>query len=179
MVATVAVWGVVICWLLLTVGNQFPGSATRRIRSLDVLNIVPKWTFFAPRPGQTDIHLLYRSVSDTHCHGQWREVYPVTIRRGWTAVWNPEKRRRKAIVDLANRLMQAASESKDTNRIIIGIPYLAFLNLVSGLDASGHTPLQMRQFALVASEGPYSVAAPRLLARSDLHITAPRLDHAD
>ena len=178
MIVTVVVWAFVISWLLLTIGNQFQGRASRWVRSVDLFNIVPRWTFFAPQPGRTDIHLLYRGMSDAHGHGQWREAYPVTIRSWWTVIRNPEKRRRKAIVDLANRLVQTASDGEDDpGRITIGIPYLAFLNFVSGLD-DGHTSLEMRQFALVASEGPQSTAAPRVLARSGPHMVAEGLNHA-
>src|SRR5207249_4775889 len=97
---------------------------------------IPLWTFFAPNPGVSDYYILFRDRLVNGSLTCWREV-PLSLSRGWSrAVWHPDRRRRKALMDLASALVQFAQKSE--LGVTLTIPYLLLLDVVSQRE---HTPL--------------------------------------
>src|SRR6516165_3344166 len=83
--------------LILTVAGQFRNQSkwVARWKYRDVCGIIPLWTFFAPNPGMTDYHLMWRDRYADHSCSPWHEV--VAPSASWLkAIWNPHKRSRKA-----------------------------------------------------------------------------------
>ena len=140
---------VLTAWFVLTLIAQFwtvPWVA--RLKSYDLAEVVPGWSFFAPNPGTSDSELLYRDELVDGELGPWRAVRfaRASLLR---AVWNPQKRRRKALVDLCSSLLTEAAASPERNAVLIGFPYIAVLSHVSSFPSG---PLsKRRQFILARS----------------------------
>ncbi|QEM43557.1 hypothetical protein [Mycolicibacterium grossiae] len=160
------------CWTVLTVLNQVDNQRINdAIHRHDPLNLIPKWTFFAPRPGRSDYHLLYREVTPKIGVSGWTEVPIVSRRQLSHGLWNPGRRRAKVVIDsvnsLAHQLERLQASRPDTpeyelsEHLLISIPYLVLLNIV--LNASEQAPEAdaFRQF----------VIAERLGGRDDDAIT--------
>lgn len=161
------VWTIVALWLALTVCNQFARGKTVVAR-IDPANLVPIWTFFAPRPGRSDFHLVFRELDGERVTRGWTELYPVTTRGRLAWIWNPHKRRRKIVMDFSQTLARLAHESAaDSGRIVLSIPYLSFLNAIS--SAGVPPPGRVRQFALLSSPGPDRVEPVRMVLCSARH----------
>jgi hypothetical protein len=165
-------------WLVLSVFNQLKVSLNDRVRRWDVGHLVPRWTFFAPNPGTADYHLVYRDfdAASQPC-SPWHEVH-MPLRSRLSLIWNPQKRARKVLVDMAQSLSSLAVDNNAA--ATFSIPYLALLQLTlhhSQPAANAHA----RQFGIAQTYGPEQDSEPVFLYRSATHpfhsapsaITAP------
>jgi len=154
-------------WWALSVLNQLSFGWAKRLTPPDALRVIPRWTFFAPRPGTSDYHLLFRQLSLDGKLSEFREL-PIRSRSRWAFILNPDKRVKKAVVDLTMMLrgLLASSEWNATN-ISMSFPYLVLLNFVSGMRYDESTAAV--QFCVFATSGHRDVAAPRLLLSSEFH----------
>ncbi|AVH55862.1 MULTISPECIES: hypothetical protein [Streptomyces] len=162
-------------WLALTVLNQ--ADRTRRpIRSIvgyDILGLVPIWTFFAPNPGDTDLHLLYRDLDRHGNVGPWHEVV-IERRRHVLHLWLPHRRVSKALSDVAHDLTRFDWDSRATEHghtvhpsRVLSFPYLYALNLVTSEPALPETT--HRQFAVARTRGPAAFGEPDIYLLSAFH----------
>lgn len=164
-------WVVVIafgCWFLITLLNQFAGSGiARRIRMLDFFAVVPIWTFFAPNPGRTDSHVLFRDLNVDGNPGEWRELR-VPEPNAFRFFWNPNRRVRKALLDWINTLLQpVGSSSTFPKSRLLEVTYILLLTRLSNTDRSPIS--ERRQFALARTHGFGSRDEPALLFFSSWH----------
>src|SRR3954470_12564692 len=94
-------------WFVVAVLNQFRFRWFDRVRRRDRLYLLPAWTFFAPNPGRSDYHLVYRDRRRDGSLTDWREVPLGAPRRPYSCVWNPRKRARKALSDIVGIVVSA------------------------------------------------------------------------
>lgn len=96
------------------------------------MQLVPMWSFFAPRPGMHDYHLVYRWFSNSQSKAKWREAinYQPTF---FSWIWNPQKKDIKALNDLSLELLRACHNSSDDRAIITSVPYLVILNHINSI----------------------------------------------
>lgn len=127
---TIAVAALLGAWCALTVAAQFPDVRRRVVAPIDFFGLIPLWTFFAPNPGTSDFHLLYRHRLVGGSIGSWREVQGPRNRSLRKAFWNPEKKAGKAIVDMVMDLARMV-EYREPSYLPLTIPYVALLNTVS------------------------------------------------
>ncbi|WP_019544894.1 hypothetical protein [Streptomyces sulphureus] len=166
--AEAALYGLLGTWFALTVGQQFK-KRPRFLERVDPGNVtLPVSTFFAPRPGTTDTHLLVRDELLDGSTTEWAE-YPVSQDRSLRQmVWHPNRRREKALCDVQNDLAFLVRQDKGPEHIHMTVPYLALLNFVS--HRCPHAPDSRRvQFLLVASGGHDETEEPDVLLASDFH----------
>jgi hypothetical protein len=147
-------------WLFLTVAWNIPRLDVAVVRHLPVgrwLQLVPLWSFFAPRPVNRDYLLFYRDRYDTGSVSAWREV--LITDGAWTprrAIWNPGSRPRKALADAVRYLLRLARDERNSGGILsVSVPYLLLLNKVSSLPAE--VGVTGRQFSIMG----HSIAKPR------------------
>jgi hypothetical protein len=141
MTAYIVIAGIVAAALLaLTVLNQFGQSRWNVLRGRDTMNLIPVWTFFAPRPGQTDYHLLFRTRTADRACGEWIEIPLAEDRKPWSWLWNPEKRAKKVLSDIvASALESGMHRCTDDTKYLLTMPYLLMLRVVcSCATESGH-----------------------------------------
>ena len=138
-------------WLLASIPNQFRWNWWESIARRDTVGLLPRWTFFAPRPGRHDLHILIRDWSGG-TPGPWREMERRPPGRWLRAVWNPDRFVRKTVTDTGNALIRAAARRDADPPSIIQLQpsYLEVLGWVSA--AAPATPGAARQFALVRTQ---------------------------
>lgn len=153
-----AAWG--LCCLLVYVPRF-----GRILRQMDRCFLIPEWRFFAPMPGQSDYHLLYKDWFPGGQSTGWTEVTSLRQRPCWCAAWNPAKRRNKALLDTVSELAQASRSNPD--EIVLTAAYLNLLNYVSSLERSASP--ESVQFLLMHSHGSNSRRDPQMMFKSSLH----------
>jgi len=159
----------VICffgiWTLLSLLVLFP-KFKLHLRKRDWFLLVPEWRFFAPRPAQTDFHLLYRDRFPDGSVTEWTEVQLVN-ERGWGCViWNPRKRRSKALFDVVLELFSLATLLDQAQ--VFSTAYLTLLNYISNLPRS--ISPEFTQFLLIQSYGSSQEKEPDVMYLSKLHL---------
>lgn len=183
---------VLAAWMVLTILNQLDrGRAI--IASLlryDLFSVIPIWTFFAPNPGRTDTHIVYRDVYHDGALTNWRAL-ELSSRPGLFVLSHGERRVLKGIVDMQHELLSERYLSPalspenpgppseiESNRpfrpaspdIVFTTPYLALLSLVT--HASHDLFTTGTQFALATSAGPEWDANATVLFVSGRHAIA-------
>lgn len=158
-------------WFVGSVFNQFQLKWFEKIRSnVDHFSLLPLWTFFAPNPGQTDYHLVYRDRRADGSLTEWMELAITESRKFHSFVWNPEKRSKKVISDVVATLIESIGPVPPDEAefaIMLSLPYLVLLNVVSNLAPTpGATH---RQFVIAETAGFKRTEKPRLVLKSDFH----------
>ncbi len=167
----VAVTAALVLWLSVSILNQFQPAWLRVIAGRDVFALLPYWTFFAPNPGQSDYHLVYRDRFTDGTLGDWQEIEITERRTLWSFVWNPEKRRRKILSDVVTMLGNHARDGQAVgNEIMLTLPYLLLLNVISQLPRLPE--VSHRQFVVVETFGFTPTDTTRVILRSDFHTLA-------
>src|ERR1700688_673305 len=139
-------------WFGLSIIYQLPTRFKEWIPDYDRFQLVPIWTLFAPNPGCTDYHLLFRDRYDDGQFSEWRELHAFGDRGLFTALWNPNKRFRKWVLDVAQYLSWMAVRHPDNpGAILASIPYLLVQNLVTSLPNNNR--VRGRQFIILETHG--------------------------
>lgn len=158
-VVTYALVVVFALWLLASIPSQFRWLWWERVARRDALGLLPRWTFFAPRPGRHDLHILVRDWSD-RTPGPWRELERHPSNPWLRAFWNPGRFSRKAVTDTGNSLIRAAARRDADPPSVIQLQpaYLEILAWASEAPGSqadapaATTADAVRQFALVRTQ---------------------------
>jgi hypothetical protein len=93
-------------WLVLSVAAQthLVSAKASRIVGRDRLKALPLYHFFAPNPVVADFHLLYRLRDTAGVRTEWVDTTPQPRWSLLHAVWNPDRRYRKQIIDVTRDL---------------------------------------------------------------------------
>jgi hypothetical protein len=113
-------------WVVLTIANQFNFRWMRHIKALDFMLLIPRWTFFAPNPSLTDFHLSYRTIAADGTASEWEEIDLIAKRTLLSAVWNPDKRVTKAVIEAVAFLVPLSRRFPDL--VLDSPPYRCLLN---------------------------------------------------
>jgi len=124
----VFVGGLLILWLVCSVILQFNPPWFSLTERYDLFMLLPRWTFFAPRPGMSDYHLLYRDHMEDGSLDPWIEIPITEERKPFSFIWNPEKKSKKILSDVVAALLQ--SGIRDGAALMLSLPYLILLNVV-------------------------------------------------
>jgi hypothetical protein len=156
-------------WFLASVVCQIPTRLARVINRYDLFRLVPRWSFFAPNPGHTDYHILYRDSAAGTPISAWREL-PVPGRTLLAMFWNPDKRLRKCLVDCTQQIVATAAATRTADHMAISIPYLLLLNIV--MRQCVNPGVASRQFVIAQSYGFHPARKPEVLVRSEFHVVS-------
>src|SRR5215213_561511 len=138
-----SIWSTVVAlflsvWLLASAVHQLRRRSWERIARWDALNLLPRWSFFAPNPGRHDLHVVYREWLLEEA-GPWRQLMPTHANRRWRWCWNPSRYPRKAVSDLANSLQYAERSLEEMPRsVLLSSSYISLLSWVMAQPPS-HT----------------------------------------
>jgi hypothetical protein len=92
-------------WVLVVTLCQHPQRTLDRLPRLDRLGLlIPNWRFFSPDPSRHDFHVMYRLLEEDGHVSSWQQAVAIEPRRWRQAIWNPDKRRDKALFDLCSQL---------------------------------------------------------------------------
>ena len=135
---------------VITCISQFQNKMVDNIRRWDLINFLPAWYFFAPRPITYDLHLLYRDEYTGGEISSWKEVAFSTQRKWWHFVWNPKKRLNKSFFDIFKDLMDHLKIDTKEEFVVMSLPYLLLLDFITNKE---HAPFAQRtQFAIIRKE---------------------------
>lgn len=149
-------------WLLATVAAQFTESSLGRgVRRVDLLGLVPNWSFFAPDPSVWDYHFLVRFRWQDGLTTTFEEI-PSIVDRPRRAVWHPEKRASKVIIDCAQALLSLPEQQRQ--HVALSLPYLTLLALA--VEHARPSAIAL-QFVVVRADN--AALDPQLIARSAFH----------
>lgn len=164
---TSAVAAILVVWFVLTILHHLPFRLFDEIRASDSLRLLPRWNFFAPEPGVSDFHLLFRDHLVDESVTPWQKFKIERTQRSLVSwLWQPNKRVPKAVFDLGTSLLSVVTDStKAPEMVPFSLPYLMFLNAVSSMPKSPFTV--SRQFVLVKTDG--VSAPPDVLFISHVH----------
>jgi hypothetical protein len=147
--------------ILAQLDNRVAIAARRR----DVFSLLPRWTFFAG-PNFFDVHLMCRDRLPDDSLSTWQEILPADRRTLVMAIWNPEKRCRKAIFDTVDSLLQLRGADPQQS-LAQTTPYRTILNYV--LSQPHDSRATATQFMVVRTRGFLTDSKPGLILRSDWH----------
>jgi hypothetical protein len=155
-------------WVLATIANQFHSWCPRWLRVIDIFGLIPVWTFFAPNPGMTDYYLLYRDRMPDGSMNNWKKVELKGSENGLSlALWNPTKRRQKALSDLLTSSVELFRE-RDFDVVSASVPYLLLLNFITSRPHALGT--SCTQFMVMEHDGfAGDPSRSRVLLLSKLH----------
>ena len=157
-----------VIWGAATIANQFHSWRPGWLKLLDIFGVIPIWTFFAPTPGMTDYYLLYRDRLPDGSLDNWKNVELKNAENGLRlALWNPTKRKHKALSDLVSSLTQFANQPK-SEALLVSVPYILILNFITSrphsLGADG------TQFMILEHDGfPGMPQRSRVIVMSKIH----------
>jgi len=130
-VYVVFVVGVLMLWLIGSVILQFGPTWFSFIERHDLFMLLPRWTFFAPTPGMSDYHLLYRDQLEDGRLSEWVEIPITEERKLYSFLWNPEKKSKKVLSDVVASLLQLSQLGiRESTALMFSLPYLILLNVV-------------------------------------------------
>jgi hypothetical protein len=139
-------------WWIASVIHQFSFKWWKKFASHDPLNLLPRWTFFAPNPGRNDYHLVYRDWREGQPN-HWMELSELKTDLRWRWIWNPPRYPSKAISDLVNGLFGVIQDSVDfPESVMLSSYYIGLLALVMSQPVTA-PDVSHRQFAIVATQG--------------------------
>ncbi len=150
----VAVWLSLVFWFIISVISQFVDRLGARFPRMCAFGMIPRWTFFAPRPGTDDMHLLYRDELADAAIGDLAYVPTIDGRRWYHVIWNPKKYHNKIFCDLASSLRSQLRDIRDGYRdsriIMLSTPYIMMMHMAMRMP---RPPCAVaRQFILVRDQ---------------------------
>lgn len=169
-VSTAVVVAVLGLWFSVSVVSQ-PPRIGNILRRYDPSSLLPNWSFFAPRPVSFDYHLLYRDLLHDLTVSDWTEI-PIVEERAWYCfLWNPKRRRKKALFDSCSMLLRLRSSLAEQGidqpeALHRAVPYLMLLNYVTGLP---HPLARGTQFLILRTFGPTLGTPPTAVFTSRFH----------
>lgn len=145
-------------FLATPLGNRFETNPSL------ILRIIPRWNFFAPRPGTVDYHLLYRDVLEGGTVGPWRECKDFeSTRTIASAIWHPGKRAKKTLSDVAVGFILLGNQAPEV--VKLSMPHLLLLSYVTALPRS---PLSTAvQYVIIETSA--AEPKPNVLFLSGMH----------
>lgn len=153
-------------WFLVSALSQLNVRLLKPLKDRDIFSLIPNWSFFAPRPGTSDYHLLFRDVDSRGEYSKWRELSLSDDRTLSGAIWNAQKRNRKVLSDVVRGLVRLAQD-KSRKDFSLTLPYLAILNYVSSLPRSNREV--NTQFMILLSHGFFTDKDPQFVFMSNVH----------
>jgi hypothetical protein len=160
-------------WILLTCAYQFTTSKVYyRLIGIDILQLLPLWTFFAPNPGVCDYHLLMRTRRKDGSFSSFEQINLKPAKKLVTSIWNPHKRAQKSLSDYVQEIIGMINNGdvKEDNKhqLKLNLSYISILNYCSSLKKSDHE-LECVQFMILESYGYKETQNPRLILNSEFH----------
>jgi hypothetical protein len=144
---------VIVILSFLIICNQIPYFS----RNLDkyTFGLVPKWNFFAPKPGVFDFRIYYRMQETNTSISDWIEWdYKLFDRKWYNFILNPYKRKRKAVFDLcqeiANIIDYNNTNVNDAINIEYSIAYIAFLKNIE--QSISNENIEAIQYGILTSD---------------------------
>jgi hypothetical protein len=131
-----------IFWGVVSFLVQGETNLRAKIKSLDILNILPNYKFFCPRPIRIDYHLHYRCCLADKTWDEWKEIEFGKRNLLIGCIWNPAKRQRKVFYKIAKLIKNESSKNIERKNYLL---YRSLLNYVRHEAGNpGHKTIELR-----------------------------------
>jgi len=144
----------------------------RALARIDIFRLLPVWTFFAPNPGVSDYHLVYRCRDKNGNISPFKKVSLRNKKNIANAIWNPGKRSQKALNDFVQdiRRMISDNDMDETNEHLLKLSfsYIVTLHYCTELVKQTFEEASV-QFMILESFGYFELRKPRLILNSEFH----------
>lgn len=145
---------------------QFRGTFSNHIRSYDIFSLIPSWSFFAPNPGTVDYNIVCK-IKTLDNEVKFKYIETIVQRNNLLySIWNPHKRKQKAIVDVVQAFARLPPNS--SGNLPITMPYLILLNYLTSFFTDAPDGSQL-QFLIYESQGIESSLNQKVIFVSDFH----------
>ncbi len=157
-------------WAVISCIAQFSSDRLIFLKQADWFSLIPQWTFFAPIPGTSDYHLMFRDRYISGDYTEFREIDLTSPRKLMHTIWNPDKHNEKILSDVVHTFAQMAGKI-ESPQLMFTIPYILILNYVSNTE---HVPnANATQFTIVESPSSHSGRTLTITFISGLHRLRP------
>jgi hypothetical protein len=128
---------ILVVWLVLSALFQI-NPISPYLGRFDPFALLPKWTFFAPNPGISDYHVVFRATKekyesaeaqaltvDDELMGPWQDLQLYERDVVIPLLWNPNRRITKTLSDVVNGIVRYRAQDRDYEKhIIYGVEYI-------------------------------------------------------
>lgn len=164
--------GILAGWLGLTVVHQISHQRLLPLWNRDVFSLVPRWTFFTPRPVFYDYYVLFRDELGAGVTGTWQTL-PYARRGDWRwreMIWAPEFRYNKVLSTLAMQVVRGSQRNgQDLTTVDLDSdPYYRALRAVV-INLPRPEAAVNRQFMILKSFGLIPKRPPQVVFVSKVH----------
>ena len=153
-------------WLVLSVPYNIPRWRDA-LSPWDYFSLLPGWTFFAPVPGTSDYHWLFRDRLRDGTLTPWTELSRVRERSVVTAVLNPDKRKLKTMLDIIGELSSPTLNESGHSAVAVSLSYLLLLHSVCSMRHPVEST--QTQFLVMSASGVTPGEEPKALFLSAFH----------
>lgn len=156
-----------IFWGIISVFAQAENShLAEKIKAYDLLNIVPDYKFFCPKPSRYDYHLYYRVPATDDARDEWNEIQVEHRNALICFIWNPSKRDRKIFSKIIKVIRQKHKKAGSRH---YGAMYLS---LISHIRQKASVPEDLPiQFRITYTQNLNESAEEKEFYLSPLHRT--------
>jgi hypothetical protein len=146
--------GTLAIFTVASVLYQFKSMKSKLVK-FDKLNILPNYSFFAPKPFENDYRLVYKIIAEEE--SEWTEVPMYRKFNLLRIFWNPFKYYNKGMIDSCQFLLTEFNALKNKNFIQVSESYINILLVISKCLNRKEKNTETIRFAILASEGIKSV----------------------
>ncbi|MFQ3350582.1 MAG: hypothetical protein ACI87X_001382 [Candidatus Arcticimaribacter sp.] len=139
-------------------------SLQKWMKVFNPFNLLPNYSFFAPKPYVNDYRLAYKIVSDET--SEWVEIPIYKKFKLIRVIWNPFKYYNKGMIDTTNFLLKEFHSLENKNFIKISVNYLSILMVISAYLKQEGLSEKTIQFAILSSEGGETVKVKNVVFAS-------------
>lgn len=166
--------------VLLCIGTVFvqfhESQMASFLKRIDLFSILPYWTFFAPNPIANDYRIFWisRNMDELDVE-EWDEIIFISERKWFHFLWNPNKRKSKAIIDIIQYLT-VYTKDLSSNQIVLSIGYLNLSQFVENYIFEHQLQAHKEGFQYIittdegyASQSDQTDQSPQVIFRSAFH----------
>lgn len=133
------------------------------VQKIDKFNLLPNYSFFAPRPLSTDYRIAFTVNSKEN--KEWVEVPMYKDFNVFRFIWNPFKYYNKGFIDSCQFLLQEYQALDEKKFIQISLYYLNFLTIISKVIKPKEENQQIR-YVLMNSNGIKTISLEKVVFAS-------------
>lgn len=146
----------IVYHITLTVFQNTPDTLVPPLAHFSPGWSIPHWRFFAPNPGTSNHHILYRAKENNREQwGDWEELIPSIKPNMLSAIWNPNGRYLKANFDMTNLLISMINSGASFELIKTSETYLIITEILRNQLES----LNVTEFQFLVATSTYDKSA--------------------
>lgn len=121
------------------------------LNEFDKLQLLPNYSFFAPKPYANDFRLVYKLNEDLNTNWEELDMYKeFTFKR---IIWNPFKYYNKGMIDICQYLIQEQNVINDKEVLKSSVNHINIILSIYRFLKDNNINVESVKFAIITSEG--------------------------